>query len=89
VTAEGNVVLDRDLTEDKIRVGNRRLSARRAAVRDDLVSQIEKCEVESNHVDAHLHAKERRQGPREMLRDVSSKFTLPLDVGLVILSRSD
>jgi len=78
VTAEGNVVLDRDLTEDTIKVGNRQLSARRAVVREDMVSQIEKCEVESNHADAHMHAKAARQGPREMLRDVSSEFVLPL-----------
>ncbi|XP_059480117.1 uncharacterized protein LOC132199433 isoform X3 [Neocloeon triangulifer] len=72
VNAEGNVVLDRDLTEKNVRVGSRQLSARRAVVREDAVSQIEKCEVETKPAEAHLHSAQRRQGAREMFRDVSS-----------------
>jgi len=74
VTAEGNVVLDRDLDNETMKVGNRQLSARRAAVRDDVVSQIEKCDMETDQpVSAHMHQQATRQGPREMLRDVSSE----------------
>jgi solute carrier family 30 (zinc transporter), member 1 len=74
VTAEGNVVLDRDLDNETMKVGNRQLSARRAAVRDDVVSHIEKCDMETDPpASAHMHQQATRQGPREMLRDVSSE----------------
>ncbi|XP_065352823.1 proton-coupled zinc antiporter SLC30A1 isoform X2 [Cloeon dipterum] len=71
VNAEGNVVMDRDLTEDNVRVGNRQLSARRPVIREDEVSQIEKCEVPADP-GSNVQVKTGRQGAREMLRDVSS-----------------
>jgi hypothetical protein len=78
VTAEGNVVLDRDLDKETMKVGNRQLSARRAAARDDVVSQIEKCELEKEPMSAQMNQQATRQGPREMLRDVSSEYLIHL-----------